>query len=473
MSRGGVGSRAREDELENHEKKTRKLFGTDGVRGVANEHPMTTEIAMQLGRAMAYISRRGAHRHRVVVGKDTRVSCYMLEQALSAGVCSMGVDVLLSGPIPTPAVAFLTRTMRADAGVMISASHNPFQDNGIKFFGHDGFKLDDSIEAEIEDLIAGSRIDDIRPTASAVGKVFRMDDARGRYVQFVKDMFDPTLSLEGLKLVVDCAHGASYVVAPQIFQELGAEVVSIGIQPNGKNINDACGAVHPEGLQAEVRAQGAHLGIALDGDADRLIVVDEKGEVVDGDAVMAICGREMVKAGRLAKNTVVTTVMSNMGLERSLAEVGARAVRTQVGDRYVVEEMRQHGYNFGGEQSGHLVFLDQSSTGDGCVAALRLLEVVVRQGRSLSELARVFERVPQRLVNIAVKRKVPLESLPRTTRLIRDIEAKLAGRGRVLVRYSGTENKARVMVEGEEPSETQRFADEIAQTLEAELGGAA
>lgn len=454
------------------EKKKRRLFGTDGVRGVANEHPMTTEIAMALGRAMAYISRRGNHRHRIVVGKDTRVSCYMLEQALSAGVCSMGVDVLLSGPIPTPAVAFLSRTMRADAGVMISASHNPFQDNGIKFFGHDGFKLDDAIEAEIEDLIEGSRIDDIRPTASAVGKVYRLDDSRGRYVQFVKDAFDPRLSLDGLKLVVDCAHGAAYVVAPQIFQELGAEVISIGVHPNGRNINDQCGAVHPERLQAEVRAHGANVGIALDGDADRLIVVDEKGEVVDGDAVMAICGREMAKAGQLQKGTVVTTVMSNMGLERSLAEVGAKVVRTQVGDRYVVEEMRTHGFNLGGEQSGHLVFLDQSSTGDGCVAGLRVLEVMMRQGKSLSELAKVFTRVPQRLVNIDVARKTPLEELPKTSSLIRDIEAKLQGTGRVLVRYSGTENKARVMVEGERPDDTQRYADEIAHMLRTELGGA-
>jgi phosphoglucosamine mutase len=432
---------------------------------------MTTEIAMQLGRAIAYISRRGAHRHRIVMGKDTRVSCYMLEQALSAGVCSMGVDVLLSGPIPTPAVAFLARTMRADAGVMISASHNPFQDNGIKFFGHDGFKLDDAIEAEIEELLAESRIDDIRPTATAVGKVYRLDDARGRYVQFVKDVFDPKLSLEGMKLVVDCAHGASYIVAPQIFRELGAEVVAVGVGPDGKNINEQCGAVHPEGLQATVKLHGAHAGIALDGDADRLIVVDEKGEVVDGDAVMAICGRDMVKAGQLSENTVVTTVMSNMGLDKCLAEVGAKTVRTQVGDRYVVEHMRAHGYNFGGEQSGHLVFLDQSSTGDGCVAALRLLEVAAREEKPLSELSKVFERVPQRLVNIAVKKKVPLEELPKTSRLIREIEAKLQGTGRVLVRYSGTENKARVMVEGENADDTQRYAQDIAEVLGLELGG--
>lgn len=448
----------------------RKLFGTDGVRGVANEHPMTAEVALKLGRAIAHISKRGPHRHRIVIGKDTRISGYMLEFAIASGVCSFGVDVTLTGPIPTPAIAFLTRTLRADAGIMISASHNPFQDNGIKFFGADGFKLADDIELEMEGLLESGEIDAIRPTATEVGKTRKMEDSRGRYTQFVKQTFDPALGLDELKIVVDCANGAAYRVAPDIFEELGAEIVTVGVNPDGKNINDGVGAVHTERLQALVKEHGADVGVALDGDADRLIMVDEKGEVVDGDAVMAICGRDLIAKNQLPHNTVVSTVMSNIGLERSLAEVGGKVIRTQVGDRYVVEAMRRSGYNFGGEQSGHLLFLDRSTTGDGCVAALAVLEVMVRAGKPMSELATCFEKVPQVLLNLPVSKKPPLNELHASTAEIRKVEAELGKEGRVLVRYSGTENKARVMVEGPDPDKTQQYAEDIAAALKAEIG---
>ena len=448
----------------------RKLFGTDGVRGVANAHPMTAEIALKLGRAIAHISRRGPHRHRIVIGKDTRLSGYMIEFAIASGVCSLGVDVTLFGPIPTPAVAFLTRTMRADAGIMISASHNPFQDNGIKFFGADGFKLADEIEAEIESLLDSGAIESVRPTALDIGKTRKMEDAKGRYVQMAKTTFAPDISLDGLKLVVDCANGAAYRVAPQIFEELGADVISVGVGPDGKNINAGCGAVHPENLCKMVVEHGASAGIALDGDADRVIVVDEKGQVVDGDAVMAICARDLIRKDRLPNRTVVSTVMSNIGLEASLADVGGKLIRTQVGDRYVVETMRRHGYTFGGEQSGHIVCLDHTSTGDGCIAGLMLLEVMVRSQKPLSELVKVFERVPQKLVNIRVSKKPPLDSLEKSQQVIREVEQKLGANGRVLVRYSGTENKARVMVEGPNLDETTAFANNIAEALQAEIG---
>jgi phosphoglucosamine mutase len=448
---------------------SRKLFGTDGVRGVANEHPMTAEVALKLGRAIAHMSKRGAHRHRIMIGKDTRLSGYMLEFAISSGVCSLGVDVILVGPMPTPAIAFLTKSMRADAGVVISASHNPFQDNGIKFFGHDGFKLADEIEAEIERLLDTGEIENVRPTATDIGKTVKMEDARGRYVQFVKSVIDSSIRLDGVKLVIDCAHGAAYKVAPMIFEELGAEVTAIGVDPDGKNINDKVGAVYPDRLRRVVKETGADVGVALDGDADRVIIVDERGEIVDGDAVMSICGRDLIKKEALPKNTVVATVMSNIGLERSLAECGGRVVRTQVGDRYVVECMRQNGYGFGGEQSGHLVFLQHTSTGDGCVAALCVLEVMMKQQRKLSELAKVFEPSPQHLVNLKVTKKPPIEEL-KTIALIQKIELELGQKGRVLVRYSGTENKARVMVEGPDAERTKRLAEEIAEALALEIG---
>ena len=339
-----------------------KLFGTDGVRGVANVFPMTAEMAMQLGRALAYLIRNGKHRHRVIIGKDTRLSGYMLEQALAAGIMSMGVDVDLVGPLPTPAIANITTSMRADAGAVISASHNPYQDNGIKFFWRDGFKLPDETEAKIEALISDGTMDDMRPTATLIGGAKRLEDAGGRYIVFLKNTFPRELTLEGLTLVADCANGAAYRVVPEVLEELGAKVIKMGVEPDGKNINHKCGATHPDGMAKAVLKHGANLGIAVDGDADRLIVVDEKGEVVDGDAIMAICANELARRKELKKKTLVTTVMSNVGLERAVQTMGVDVVRTKVGDRYVVEEMRKNGYNFGGEQSGHLIFLDQSTT---------------------------------------------------------------------------------------------------------------
>ncbi|NOY45909.1 MAG: phosphoglucosamine mutase, partial [Deltaproteobacteria bacterium] len=382
----------------------RKLFGTDGIRGVANVEPMTSETMVRVGRAAAHVFKeRKEGRHRIVIGKDTRLSGYMLENALASGICSMGVDILLVGPLPTPGIAFITSSMRADAGVVISASHNPYQDNGIKFFDRDGFKLPDEVEAEIEAHVFNGELDHVRPTAEEVGKAFRVDDAVGRYVVYLKGTFPSHLTLEGIRIVVDCANGAAYRVAPAVFEELGAEVIPIGVNPDGTNINAECGSLHPECVADEVRARGAHLGIALDGDADRVIVVDERGNEVDGDHIMAICARDLAERGRLKGGAVVATVMSNLGLERSLAQVGLDLVRTQVGDRYVVERMRRDGYNFGGEQSGHLIFLDHATTGDGVLAALQLLGVVVNTGRPLSELARVMEAVPQVLQNVRVR----------------------------------------------------------------------
>jgi len=456
----------------------RRLFGTDGVRGVANVHPMTAEVALQLGRALAWIVRSGPHRHRIVIGKDTRLSGYLLEQAIASGICSMGVDVMLCGPLPTPGIAFITNSMRADAGVVISASHNPYQDNGIKFFARDGFKLPDATELRIERLVLGSPGDEggsedfhaLRPTASRIGKAQRIDDAVGRYVVFLKSLFPRDLTLDGMTIVVDCGHGAAYRVAPAVFGELGARVVALNVKPDGKNINDRCGAVHPEAMARAVQKHGAHLGIALDGDADRVIVADERGRIVDGDAIMAIVGRDLLRRKALAKKTVVATVMSNVGLERSIREAGGRVVRTQVGDRYVVDEMRRHGYGFGGEQSGHLIFLDHVTTGDGVCAALNLLAVMLRQGKPLSELARCFEPVPQVQLNVPVREKRPLASLPAVQRAIHGVEGALRGQGRVLVRYSGTENKARVLVEGPDARKIAGHADRIAEELKRALG---
>ncbi len=447
----------------------RTLFGTDGVRGIANEPPMTAEVALALGRAAAHVFRRGPGRHRIVIGKDTRLSGYMFEMALSAGICSMGVDVLLVGPLPTPGIAFLTQSMRADAGVVISASHNPFQDNGIKFFSRDGFKLPDELEAQIESLVEGG-VDGPRPTADLVGKAFRIDDAVGRYVVFLKNTFPRDLTLEGLRIVLDCAHGAAYKVAPAVLEELGAELVLMGVRPNGANINHGCGAVHPGAMARAVVDNGADLGIALDGDADRLMVADERGQIVDGDAVMAICGLELLGRGALSKETVVTTVMSNLGLDIALRRAGGRVVRTQVGDRYVVEEMRRGGYGFGGEQSGHMVFLDHNTTGDGILSALQLLAILKRRGRRLSELAAVMERVPQVLVNVKVARRTPLSALPDVQAATRRIEAALGEEGRLLVRYSGTENLVRIMVEGTDERAIRAYADEMADLLTRTLG---
>lgn len=449
----------------------KRLFGTDGVRGVANNYPMTTEIAMQLGRAVAYVFKNGHRRHRIVIGKDTRLSGYMIENALASGVCSMGVDVLLVGPLPTPGIAFITTSMRADAGVVISASHNPYQDNGIKFFSADGFKLPDETELRIEELIFSNQIESLRPVASEVGKAFRIDDACGRYVVFLKHCFPRELDLMGLKIVLDCANGAAYKAAPAVLAELGAEVIPMGVSPNGVNINAGCGSLHPAGIAAAVREHGAHLGMALDGDADRVIFVDENGREVDGDHIMAICARDMLQRGKLAHNTLVATVMSNMGLDLAVQEMGGRVVKTAVGDRYVVEEMRRGGYNLGGEQSGHMIFLDHNTTGDGMIAALQVLAIMQRSGRTLSELAGVMTALPQVLVNVRVARRQDWRQVPEVAQVIAAAEAELAGSGRVLIRYSGTEPLLRIMLEGREEGRITALAEEIAGAMEHHLGG--
>jgi len=448
----------------------RKLFGTDGVRGTANLEPMTSETAMQLGRAAAHIFMRRAGRHQIVIGKDTRVSGYMLEAALVSGICSMGVDVLLVGPMPTPAVAFLARSLRADAGVMISASHNPYQDNGIKFFSGDGFKLPDDIEARIEQLIVSNEIAHLRPTADAIGKAFRIEDVEGRYIEFVKRSLPKDIEFQGLKLGVDCANGAAYKVAPAVLRELGAKVEVIGNKPDGMNINAGCGAVHPELLQRAVKEHGAQLGIALDGDADRAIFVCEKGTIVDGDHIMAALGLDLHRRGLLVKSMVVGTVMSNFGLEVALSRAGVKLVRTAVGDRYLLERMLADGYNFGGEQSGHFIFLDHNTTGDGLISALQVLSLMKRSEKSLSELASAMTAVPQVLLNVKVTRKPALETMPELQQAIADSELRLNGSGRVLVRYSGTEPLLRIMVEGERDRIIREEAERLAEIVKAHLG---
>jgi phosphoglucosamine mutase len=448
----------------------RKLFGTDGVRGVANLEPMTSEIAMQLGRAAAHIFMRRAGRHQVVIGKDTRLSGYMLESALTSGICSMGVDVLLVGPMPTPAIAFLTRSLRADAGVVISASHNPYQDNGIKFFSNEGFKLPDEVEGRIEQLIISDEIKHLRPTADAIGKAYRIGDAEGRYIEFVKRSLPKDLDLQGIKLVVDCANGAAYKVAPAVLRELGAEIEVIANSPDGMNINDGCGAVHPERLQEAVRLHGAHIGIALDGDADRAIFVCEQGKIVDGDHVMAALGLDLHTQGQLARKTVVGTVMSNFGLELAMKKAGIELVRTPVGDRYLMERMLAEGHNFGGEQSGHFIFLDHNTTGDGLISALQILSLMKRTGTPLSELAKAMTAVPQILLNVQVKHKPDLNQIPDIQQAIKTAEATLNGTGRVLVRYSGTEALLRIMVEGERDSTIREVADHLADVVRARIG---
>ena len=446
----------------------RELFGTDGVRGRANVDPMTAEMALALGQAVSVVfRRRGGERHRIIIGKDTRLSGYMFENALVAGICSMGVDVLQVGPIPTPGMAFLTVDMRCDAGVMISASHNPYQDNGIKFFSHDGYKLPDEFESRIEELIGNGSLAKHRAAAEEVGRAQRIEDATGRYVVFLKKTFPQQLTLEGLRIVLDCANGAAYKVGPTVLSELDAEVFTLGVSPNGRNINDGVGSVHPETVQAKVKELRADVGICLDGDADRCQMVDEKGNLVDGDAILALAARDMVERGVLRGGAVVATVMSNLGLERAVEKLGLRLVRTAVGDRYVVEEMRAGGYNLGGEQSGHLLFLDHNTTGDGLITALQTLAIMRRTGLPLSELVRDIERFPQVLVNLRVAEKRPLESLPTVQVAVAKVEKALDGRGRVLIRYSGTEPKVRVMVEGPDEARIRTYAEEIASALAA------
>ena len=450
---------------------SRKLFGTDGIRGVANKDPMTAEVALRLVQAVAQRFRHPDRPGRIVIGKDTRLSGYMLESALQAGIVSAGADVMLVGPLPTPGIAFITWSMRADAGVVISASHNPFQDNGIKIFAADGFKLPDEVEANLEqrmEAIAEGR-GEAGTAPDAIGKAIRIGDARGRYVQFLKNVFPKERTLDGIKVVVDCAHGAAYHCAPQVFEELGAHVIALGTDPDGRNINDGVGALHPENMAAEVRKSGAQLGVALDGDADRVILADEHGNTVDGDQVMAILGTRMLEEGSLPEKTVVATVMSNLGLERALASKGGKLMRTAVGDRYVVEAMREKGYVLGGEQSGHVVFLDHATTGDGVIAALRVLAVMVAEGKPLSELARTMTRYPQVLLNFAVAKKRPFDEMPSVQKQIAKVEDALGREGRVVVRYSGTESKARVMIEGTDESRIKAYAAEIAESLKQAL----
>ena len=452
-------------------KHERALFGTDGIRGIANEHPMTPELALQLGRAVTFVAGRGkSHVPRILIGKDTRVSGYMLEQAMAGGVCAAGGRVMLCGPMPTPAVAHLTVSMRADAGIVISASHNPYQDNGIKVFGADGFKLPDELEGEIEHLMGNDQLLGRRATGPAIGRAEKLEDARGRYVVFLKQTFPRDLSLDGVRVVVDAGHGAAYRVAPLVLQELGAVVTAVGVRPNGVNINKDSGALHPDNVRAEVVKRGAAIGIALDGDADRVIVVDELGHIVDGDQVLAMCAARMASEGTLRKNTVVATVMSNLGLELALARAGGKLVRTQVGDRYVVEAMRAGGFNLGGEQSGHLVFLDHASTGDGMLAALQVLSLMLRTGRPLSELAQTsMQRVPQVLENVTLPTRRPLEEMRRLAAMTAKIAKALGDDGRVLIRWSGTEPKLRIMLEGPREDSIRVWAKELAEAARLDV----
>ena len=437
---------------------------------MANQEPMTPETVVKLGRAMAHRFKVPGDRRSVVIGKDTRLTGYMLETALTAGITSMGVDVILVGPLPTPGIAFITRSLRADAGVVISASHNSFEDNGIKFFSGDGYKLPDETESEIEDLIFSGRIDQIRPPANEIGKAYRIGDAAGRYIEFAKNSFPKRLTLRGLKIVVDCAHGAAYRISPTVLRELGAEVIALNVAPDGLNINAMCGSLHPGHLQQTVAAERAHVGFAHDGDADRVLAVDEHGALVDGDQILAMCALDMAGQGRLPGRTVVATVMSNMGLEVALRQAEIGLIRTAVGDRYVLEEMQRRGHPLGGEQSGHVIFAEHNTTGDGIVTALQVLAAMVRSGKALSELAACMPRYPQVLQNVRVRRQEDLGALPSVQVEIRSAEAALAGDGRVLVRYSGTEPLARVMIEGPDEARIRALADRIVSAIQAELG---
>ncbi len=451
-----------------------RMFGTDGVRGVANTGLMTAENVLEIGRATAFVCKRAhcpGRRRRIVIGKDTRVSGYMLENALSAGICSMGVDVFLLGPIPTPGIAFSTISMRADAGLVISASHNPYEDNGIKIFSHNGMKLPDEVEDEIEDIITSGRIRDLRPVSNEVGRAKRIDDAIGRYIVFCKKSFPNTLSLEGLRIVLDCANGATYKIAPIIFDELGAEVVPIHNQPNGLNINDNCGSQHTDDLIRKVRETRADLGLAFDGDGDRIIAVDEKGQELTGDHIIAILARHMKDQGMLPNNHVVTTVMSNFGFVKCMESLGIEHTMTQVGDRYVLQGLMEKGSVLGGEPSGHIICKNIHTTGDGIIAALQLLWVMQAEKKKLSELSQVMQLYPQKLINVSVSDKPPLEEVKSIQSAIAEAEKTLRGNGRILIRYSGTQSMCRVMVEGPDAAVTESLANSLARTVSTALGG--
>lgn len=459
------------------EKRTR-LFGTDGIRGTANQYPMTPDVVIKIGQAIGFLLQKqelpwAAQIRRVVIGKDTRLSGYMIEQALSSGLNSMGVHVQLVGPLPTPGIGYLTRNMRATAGIVISASHNAYQDNGIKIFGHDGFKIADEMEREIERLVLEEDLSKLLPSPDQVGRTRRIDDAQGRYIVYAKSSFPLEYTLDGLRIVLDTAHGAAYKVAPAVFTELGAEVLQIGNTPNGTNINDKVGALYPAKLSEAVVQYRADVGISLDGDADRVIMVDEKGQVMNGDHILGLCALHMKKQGLLKQNTLVVTQMSNYGLEKKMKEAGIKVVKTGVGDKYVVEEMRKNGFNLGGEQSGHIIFLDHTTTGDGCIAALNVLAVMKQTGVKLSDLNRIIEDVPQVLINIRVKKRKDLDLIPGYPELVRRIEGELSGEGRVFVRFSGTEPVVRVLVEGPDKRQIASYAEEIAEFLETHISGEA
>jgi phosphoglucosamine mutase len=447
-----------------------KLFGTDGVRGVANEHPMTAEMAMNIGRATAHLFKKKGHVPKVIIGKDTRISGYMLENALVSGICSMGVNAILVGVIPTPGIAFLTGSMMADAGIVISASHNPFQDNGIKIFGSEGFKLPDETEAAIEEIIFANNLHTLHPSPSELGKAYRMEDARGRYIVFLKHTFPKEYSLEGTRIVLDCANGATYRVAPETFMELGAEVTTLFDKPDGRNINLRCGSQHPKTLATEVRKTKADVGFAFDGDGDRLIAVDETGTVLTGDQILAICANVMKQEGRLTSNLVVRTVMSNIGLSVALQSLGIDSVMTKVGDRYVLEGMQTDGSAIGGEDSGHLIFLQHHTTGDGIITALQVAAAMKKEGKPLSELAKIMKVFPQVLINVNVNSRPEIETMPEIMTAIGEVERQLGDQGRVLVRYSGTQNMCRVMVEGPSREETSKYCRQIAKAVERRIG---
>ncbi|MEP6936608.1 MAG: phosphoglucosamine mutase [Chthoniobacterales bacterium] len=455
----------------------KRIFGTDGVRGVANVEPVTAETALKLGRAAAHVFTKlnpRAHppgtRPKIVLGKDTRLSGYMLENAFVAGITSLGVDVLVIGPLPTPGVAYITRSLRADAGIVLSASHNAYEDNGIKFFRHDGYKLDDQIEQQIEQLVFSGEIDAIRPTAKNIGRATRIDDALGRYVEFAKASFPRGLSLEKMRIAVDVANGAAYKSTPCILRELGATLTVAHAEPNGTNINADCGSMHPREIQRIVRESGADVGISHDGDADRVLLCDEHGEIVDGDEILAIAGVDLLRSKQLRENTLVATVMSNFGLDEALGALGGKVVRAKVGDRYVLEEMVQRDLNLGGEQSGHMIFRDFTTTGDGIISALQILRIMKASSKPLSELKRCLTKYPQAQRNLRVKQKTPFEQLPDVMKLVDETERELAGKGRVLLRYSGTEPKIRLLVEGREVDQIDRQANEIAKAIESAIG---
>jgi phosphoglucosamine mutase len=454
-----------------------KIFGTDGVRGTANIEPVTAETALKLGRAAAHVFKnlehqsRGHGRHKIVIGKDTRLSGYMLENAISSGILSMGVDVLFIGPLPTPGVAYVTRSLRADAGIVITASHNPYADNGIKFFQADGYKLDDKIEGKIEGLVFSGEIEKLRPTAGEIGKAVRIDDALGRYIEFAKTSFSKNLTLEGLRVAVDCAHGAAYKSTPCVLRELGAEVIVYGNQPDGMNINRDCGSMHPEAMCQKVVEHQAHLGIAHDGDADRVLLCDEKGQLIDGDDIMAIAALDMLAQKTLAQKTLVATVMSNASLESAIKSAGGKIIRTAVGDKNVIDEMLKHGFNFGGEQSGHLIFRDFGTTGDGLVAALQILRIMKAKGQPLSKLAKCWTRFPQLVTNVKVREKKPFEQLDGVTKLVAEAEKELkSAGGRVLLRYSGTEPKARLLLEGLDAKVLEKWSQKICGAIQKQIG---